>query len=486
MAPLARAKARARDLPARLQAVEAISALVRERGDLLAAAAGWAAAFDALRAGDFEILTQDLAGPLGAERETCETCVEGQTKSNKQRKSERRRKDDAAVVVAGWSAAAFVVSDALPLLSLGAPGNEEAREKKDGARDGAVALALARVVPLLSSYASQTDDTRTSLSAVNAMWNACDVFARRAEDIGFRDRLGDGEGTRPDSLDALLLRAFEALAAAGVDRSRPDVRHSGVNTLANMLATRGAASPAAWRDATLGVFFPLVFEIRARAAAAGDERVDVSMVSALASNGTSSRRGGGGVGGGARLDTHTSVASSTEDSETDPFDPSDAPPVLLVHHSRNTAAKQWDETLSAAITAVGELVRKRAARLLARETRDAFVGPVWTRTCAFAAECVASASQGSGHRGVARGAAGGDAVRVRLRRRRGSGRASSLRLGPRRRPRRVQSRVARRVRNRDASRDARSGCEKKSHREDPSGTRQDTRAGFRGGSRVGV
>ena len=394
LAPLARAKARARDLPARLQAVEAISALVRERGDLLAAAAGWAAAFDALRAGDFEILTQDLAGPLGAERETCETCVEGQTKTNKQRKSERRRKDDAAVVVAGWSAAAFVVSDALPLLSLGTPGNEEAR---DGARDGAVALALARVVPLLSSYASQTDDTRTSLSAVNAMWNACDVFARRAEDIGdtgFRDRLGDGEGTRPDSLDALLLRAFEALAAAGVDRSRPDVRHSGVNTLANVLATRGAAlSPAAWRDATLGVFFPLVFEIRARAAAAGDERVDVSMVSALASNGTSSRRDDGGVGGGARLDTHTSVASSTEDSETDPFDPSDAPPVLLVHHSRNTAAKQWDETLSAAITAVGELVRKRAARLLARETRDAFVGPVWTRTCAFAAECVASASQ---------------------------------------------------------------------------------------------
>ena len=152
-------------------------------------------------------------------------------------------------------------------------------------------------------------------------------------------------------------------------------------------------SPAAWRDATLGVFFPLVFEIRARAAAAGDERVDVSMVSALASNGTSSRRDDGGVGGGARLDTHTSVASSTEDSETDPFDPSDAPPVLLVHHSRNTAAKQWDETLSVAITAVGELVRKRAARLLARETRDAFVGPSGLRTCAFAAECVASASQ---------------------------------------------------------------------------------------------
>ena len=398
LAPLARAKARARGLTARLQAVEAISALVRERGDLLAAAAGWAAAFDALRAGDF-VETQNLAGRLGAERETS-FLVERHTKTGR---SGRRRKDDAAVVVAGWSAAAFVVSDALPLLSLGAPGNEEAR---DGARDGAVALALARVVPLLSSYASQTDDTRVSLSAVNAMWNACDVFAKTSsEDTGFRDG-GDREGTstrRENSLDALLLRAFEALAAAGVDRSRPDVRHSGVNTLANVLAARGAAlSPAAWRDATLGVFFPLVFEIRARAAAAGDERVDVSMVSALASNGSSSRRARGGVGGVGGATTAASVASSTEVSpQTDPSrdpsrDPPDSTPVLLVHHSRNTAAKQWDETLSVAITAVGELARKRAARLLAPETRDAFVGrldSVWTRTCAFAAECVTSASQ---------------------------------------------------------------------------------------------
>ena len=50
LAPLARAKARATCLPARLEAVEAMSALVRERGDLFTKTAGWAAAFDALRA----------------------------------------------------------------------------------------------------------------------------------------------------------------------------------------------------------------------------------------------------------------------------------------------------------------------------------------------------------------------------------------------------------------------------------------------------
>ena len=76
---------------------------------------------------------------------------------------------------------AFVVSDVLPA-SLGADAEED--KKTDGVRDGTDALALARVVPLLSSYASQTDDTRTSLSAVNALWNACDVIARRLEVSG--------------------------------------------------------------------------------------------------------------------------------------------------------------------------------------------------------------------------------------------------------------------------------------------------------------
>ena len=166
--------------------------------------------------------------------------------------------------------------------------------------------------------------------------------------------------------------------------------------------------------------------------------------------------------------------------------PPDAPPVLLVHHSRNTAAKQWDETLSAAITAVRRARAQTSGAFAGARNARRVHGPDWTRTCAFAAEASRARAAGDGHRGVARGAAGGDAVRVRLRRRRGSSEEPLVRLGPpaaSRRPRRV----ARRVRaGRDASRDARSGCEKKSHREDPSGTRQDARAGFRGGSRVGV
>ena len=63
-----------------------------------------------------------------------------------------------------------------------------------------------------------------------------------------------------------------------------------------------------------------------------------------------------------------------------------------MHHSRNTAAKQWDETLSVAVSAIGKLVHKRGARLLAPETRDAFE-PVWIRTCAFMVECITRASQ---------------------------------------------------------------------------------------------
>jgi hypothetical protein len=369
LAPLARAKARATCLPARLEAIEAMSALVRERGDLFTKTAGWAAAFDALRAGD--------------EVQEKNSVRENERKKNRN----RRRSDDAAVVVAGWSAVAFVVSDVLPA-SLGADAEED--KKTDGVRDGTDALALARVVPLLSSYASQTDDTRTSLSAVNALWNACDVIARRLEVSGEKK-----ESSSP--LETVLTRAFEALAAVGADRFRPDVRHSGVNTLVNVLAARGATlSPGAWRDATLGVFFPLVFEIRARAAAAGDERVDVSLVSSLTAGRRRDRRDETSDDGSKRdADADASDASSartsTDDSETTDDD-TETGGRLLVHHSRNTAAKQWDETLSVAVSAIGKLVHKRGARLLAPETRDAFE-PVWIRTCAFMVECITRASQ---------------------------------------------------------------------------------------------
>ena len=375
LAPLARAKARATCLPARLEAIEAMSALVRERGDLFTKTAGWAAAFDALRAGD--------------EVQEKTSVRENERKKNRN----RRRSDDAAVVVAGWSAVAFVVSDVLPA-SLGADAEED--KKTDGVRDGTDALALARVVPLLSSYASQTDDTRTSLSAVNALWNACDVIARRLEVSGEKTTFRDEKKESSSPLETVLTRAFEALAAVGADRFRPDVRHSGVNTLVNVLAARGATlSPGAWRDATLGVFFPLVFEIRARAAAAGDERVDVSLVSSLTAGRRRDRRDETSDDGSKRdADADASDASSartsTDDSETTDDD-TETGGRLLVHHSRNTAAKQWDETLSVACSAIGKLVHKRGARLLAPETRDAFE-PVWIRTCAFMVECITRAS----------------------------------------------------------------------------------------------
>ena len=376
LAPLARAKARATCLPARLEAIEAMSALVRERGDLFTKTAGWAAAFDALRAGD--------------EVQEKNSVRENERKKNRN----RRRSDDAAVVVAGWSAVAFVVSDVLPA-SLGADAEED--KKTDGVRDGTDALALARVVPLLSSYASQTDDTRTSLSAVNALWNACDVIARRLEVSGEKTTFRDEKKESSSPLETVLTRAFEALAAVGADRFRPDVRHSGVNTLVNVLAARGATlSPGAWRDATLGVFFPLVFEIRARAAAAGDERVDVSLVSSLTAGRRRDQRDETSDDGSKRdADADASDASSartsTDDSETTDDD-TETGGRLLVHHSRNTAAKQWDETLSVAVSAIGKLVHKRGARLLAPETRDAFE-PVWIRTCAFMVECITRASQ---------------------------------------------------------------------------------------------
>ena len=112
-----------------------------------------------------------------------------------------------------------------------------------------------------------------------------------------------------------IVPLFSALRDASVD-PRPEVRNSGVRTLVNTLTSHGGSlAPRAWH-CLWHVFFPLLDEIRAPAAAASDEEQDATV----------------GSKDGERV-------------------------VMLVHHSRNTASKQWDETLTLSLGGVGKLAR---------------------------------------------------------------------------------------------------------------------------------
>ena len=200
----------------------------------------------------------------------------------------------------GWSAVSVVVSDLLPHVP-----------------DG----VLTEVTTTVAAYARQRHDLGTSLTAVGALWNASDFFGQRVEEMR-------SPQAGAFMAEMTIVPLFSALRDASVD-PRPEVRNSGVRTLVNTLTSHGGKlAPRAWRDCLWHVFFPLLDEIRARAAAASDEEQDATV----------------GSKDGERV-------------------------VMLVHHSRNTASKQWDETLTLSLGGVGKLARALPRRRVARRFR---------------------------------------------------------------------------------------------------------------------
>ena len=191
-------------------------------------------------------------------------------------------------VALGWSAVSVVASDLLPHVP-----------------DG----VLTEVTTTVAAYARQRHDLGTSLTAVGALWNASDFFGRRVEEMR-------SPQAGAFMAEMTIVPLFCALRDASVD-PRPEVRNSGVRTLVNTLTSHGGKlSPRAWRDCLWHIFFPLLDDVRARAAAASDEEQDATI----------------GSKDGERV-------------------------AMLVHHSRNTASKQWDETLVLSLGGVGKLMR---------------------------------------------------------------------------------------------------------------------------------
>ena len=200
----------------------------------------------------------------------------------------------------GWSAVSVVVSDLLPHVP-----------------DG----VLTEVTTTVAAYARQRHDLGTSLTAAGALWNASDFFGQRVEEMR-------SPQAGAFMAEMTIVPLFSALRDASVD-PRPEVRNSGVRTLVNTLTPHGGKlAPRAWRDCLWHVFFPLLDEIRARAAAASDEEQDATV----------------GSKDGERV-------------------------VMLVHHSRNTASKQWDETLTLFLGGAGKQGRALPRRRVARRFR---------------------------------------------------------------------------------------------------------------------
>ncbi|EDW76180.1 uncharacterized protein Dwil_GK14801 [Drosophila willistoni] len=162
-----------------------------------------------------------------------------------------------------------------------------------------------RCLPLCIStaakFGSQTQELNISLTAIGLMWNISDFFnqnqdklmSTQLQDVAI---LPDFPGTvKMPQFDKLWMCLYAKLGELCVDL-RPAVRKSAGQTLFSTISAHGSLlnSPT-WQALVWQVLFPLLDNVRALSSSASNEKVDAS----------------GNI---------------------------------LIHHSRNTAQKQWAET----------------------------------------------------------------------------------------------------------------------------------------------
>ncbi|EDW04109.1 protein MON2 homolog [Drosophila grimshawi] len=162
-----------------------------------------------------------------------------------------------------------------------------------------------RCLPLCIStaakFGSQTQELNISLTAIGLMWNISDFFNQNQEKLMSTQLedvtiLPDFPGTvKMPQFDKLWMCLYAKLGELCVDL-RPAVRKSAGQTLFSTIAAHGSLlNPPTWQALVWQVLFPLLDNVRALSSSASNEKVDAS----------------GNI---------------------------------LIHHSRNTAQKQWAET----------------------------------------------------------------------------------------------------------------------------------------------
>jgi hypothetical protein len=190
------------------------------------------------------------------------------------------------------------------------------------------------VVATLASFGHQQVDVNTALSAVGLIWDVADYAARGDDDESGNasaHAVAEQQRQQPGSAVHVLPVVFSTLASLSRD-TRPEIRNSAVRALVAAQAAHAPRLPAAAAQAALwDQLLPAVRAVR------------------------------GAASGGAATDDAGAVAASTPGKQRGV--------VLLLHHSRNTAAKQWDETL---VLCLGGLTRVLRGQLAAAAAAPGF------------------------------------------------------------------------------------------------------------------
>ncbi|XP_073141433.1 uncharacterized protein [Henckelia pumila] len=192
-------------------------------------------------------------------------------------------------------------------------------------------------IDVTGAYCTQTTELNISLTAVGLLWTATDFimkgFTHWTEELGTDQRNtkrmeelalnADNkvfEGTSLSNTldhDTLLFSVFSLLQKLGAD-DRPEVRNSAVRMLFQTLGSHGQKlSKSMWEDCLWNHIFPTLDRVSHMAATSSKDEWQ-----------------------GKELGTRKGKAVH-----------------MLIHHSRNTAQKQWDETLVLVLGGIARILR---------------------------------------------------------------------------------------------------------------------------------
>jgi hypothetical protein len=189
-------------------------------------------------------------------------------------------------------------------------------------RDFLALLSLDCIEPLVDAigcYAAQEQDLNMSLTAVGLMWDVADNLATRTR---ADTSLPTTETAQLAPLERLWLVVFEHLQRLGIS-AIPPLRNSALATLFKSVTMQGSLlTPNTWNSCLRDVLFPLLVQVKTAASMAASEPANL--------DGTRAK----------------------------PVELPRAAQAMMMHHSRSTVEKQWDETIVVAIDGVADACRR--------------------------------------------------------------------------------------------------------------------------------
>ncbi|XP_015786183.1 protein MON2 homolog isoform X3 [Tetranychus urticae] len=185
------------------------------------------------------------------------------------------------------------------------------------------AVCLVLVVDTIAKFGSQTQELNVSLTAVSSLWDTADYLFSNRKMIA--ENLEDEVNVDPDSqipaYDCLWMSLFTKLGDLCTD-TRPSLRKSASQTLFATLSTHGEILDSRlWSSVLWKVLFPLLDRVRNSSNTASSDKItEVSKSMGISGIGVNGNTGS-----------------------------------ILLHHSRNTAQKQWSETQVLTLSGVSRI-----------------------------------------------------------------------------------------------------------------------------------